>query len=172
MECIKAIKERRSIRKFKNIEIEKEIIQELLDAAQWAPSAGNLQARDFVVVTRKTTKNKLALAALGQNFIEEAPVVIVAVANIGRSSQRYGERGELYALQDTTASVMNILLAAHAKGLATCWVGAFDEEAVSRLLGLPSKTRPIAIIPIGYPDEHPLAPPRMNLNDVVHWETW
>ena len=172
MECIEAIKKRRSIRKFKNIEIEKKIIEELLDAAQWAPSAGNLQARDFVVVSNKTTKQKLTQAALGQGFIEQAPVVIVSVANIGRSSRVYRGRGELYAIQDATAGVMNMLLAAHAKGLATCWVGAFDEETVSKLLGLPNKTRPVAIIPLGYPDEQPSAPPRMDLNNVVHWETW
>ncbi len=98
--------------------------------------------------------------------------MIVAVANIERSSSVYKSRGELYAIQDATAAVMNLLLAAYAKGLATCWVGAFDEHAVSKLLALPHKARPIAIIPLGYSDEKPIAPPRMGLNRAVHWETF
>ncbi len=99
-------------------------------------------------------------------------MAIVVVANIERSSRIYRSRGELYAIQDATAGVENLLLAAHAKGLATCWVGAFDENAVSGILGLPHKTRPVAIIPVGYADETPAAPPRMGLDKVVHRETW
>ena len=172
MECMEAIRERRSIRRFKDTPIERGILEELLNAAQMAPSAGNLQARDFIVVTNRITKQKLAKAALDQSFIERAPIVIVAVANIERSSRVYRSRGELYAIQDGTAGVMNLLLAAHAVGLATCWVGAFDERAVSGLLGLPPGTRPVAIIPLGYGDEKPRAPPRMGLDRIVHREKW
>ena len=172
MECLEAIKGRRSIRKFKDRGIGKEIIEELLDAARMAPSAGNIQARDFIVVTNKITKQKLTKAAFGQAFIEQAPVDIVFVANIERSSRIYKSRGELYAIQDATASVMNLLLAVHDKGLAGCWVGAFDENAVGEILGLPHKTRPVAIIPVGYADEEPGAQTRMELDKVVHWETW
>jgi len=172
MECLEAIEGRRSIRKFKDSSIGKEVIKVLLKAAQMAPSAGNLQARDFIVVSEKRIKEQLTKAALDQSFVEQAPIVIVVVANIERSSLKYGSRGELYAIQDATASVMNLLLAAYSKGLATCWVGAFEENAVRILLGLPHKIKPIAIIPIGYSDEKPSAPPRMELNRVVHLETW
>ena len=172
MECIEAIKGRRSIRKFKDDAIGEEIINELLEAAQMAPSAGNLQARDFVVVLNRVLKQKLRGAALNQSLIEEAPVVIVVVANIGRSARVYKSRGELYAIQDATAAVMNLLLAAHSKGLGTCWVGAFEEYMVTDLLGLPDKTKPVAIIPIGYPDEKPAAPLRMGLDKAVHRESW
>ena len=172
MECIEAIKERRSIRRYKDSVIEEEIIEELLDAAQMAPSAGNLQARDFIVISNKVTKQKLAQAALDQSFIEQAPVVIVVVANINRSSRIYRSRGGLYAIQDATAALMNLLLAAHSKGLATCWVGAFDEYAVSDILAIPPGTTPIAIVPVGYPDEKPKSPSRMGLDKVVHREMW
>ncbi len=172
MECLEAIKGRRSIRRFKNTPVGKEIIEELLGAAQMAPSAGNLQARDFVVVTNKVAKQKLAKAALDQSFIDQAPAAIVAVANIERSARIYRSRGELYAIQDATAAIMNLLLAAHSKGLATCWVGAFDEYAVSELLGLPQRSAPVAVIPLGYSDEKPVAPPRVGLEKVAHWETW
>ncbi len=172
MECLEAIEGRRSIRRFKDSAVGKEVIKELLRAAQNAPSAGNLQARDFVIVSDKRIKEQLTKAALDQSFVEQAPIVIVVVANIERSSLKYGSRGELYAIQDAAASVMNLLLAAYSRGLATCWVGAFNEIAVRILLGLPHKTKPIAIIPIGYPDEKAIAPPRMGLDKVVHWETW
>ncbi|MCZ7383052.1 MAG: nitroreductase family protein [Candidatus Methanoperedens sp.] len=172
MECIETIKGRRSVRRFKAQPVGKEIIEELLDAARMAPSAGNLQARDFIVISNKITKQKLKEAALGQSFIEQAPIVIVAVANIERSSRVYKTRGELYAIQDATASVENILLSACSLGLAACWVGAFDENAVIELLGIPNKTKPIAIIPVGYADEEPVAPPRMGMDKIVHWETW
>ncbi len=172
MECLEAIKGRRSVRKFKDAPVDKEIIKELLDAAQMAPSAGNLQARDFIVVTNKTTKQKLAKAALDQTFIEKAPYIIVSVANIERSSRIYKFRGEFYAIQDATAGIMNLLLAAYSKGLGTCWVGAFDDNAVSEILGLPYKVRPIAIIPVGYSEEEPAAPRRFGLEKIVHWDTW
>jgi nitroreductase len=172
MDCMEAINGRRSVRKFKDRAVGNEIIEELLNAAQMAPSAGNLQGRDYIVVSNKISKQKLKEAALGQSFIEQAPVVIVVVANIERSSRIYRSRGELYAIQDATAGVENLLLAAHSMGLATCWVGAFDENAVSEILGIPHKTRPVAIIPVGYADEAPAAPPRMGLDRVVHRETW
>jgi len=171
-ECIQVINDRRSIRKFKSKELSKQQIEQLLHSAQMAPSAGNLQARDFVVVTKKETKQKLCKAALNQYFIEEAPVVIAVCANYNRSISRYGNRGELYSIQDATASVMNILLTAHSLGLGTCWVGAFYEDKVSEILGIPKSIRPIALIPVGYPDETPIAPPRRSLSEVTHWEKW
>jgi len=170
MECIESIKGRRSIRKFKDQPVEKELVEKLLDAAQMAPSAGNLQARDFIIISDKTTKQKLSKAAMGQSFIEQAPVAIVVIANIERSSRIYRSRGELYAIQDASAGIENLLLAAHSMGLGTCWVGAFDETQVSSLLGIPHRTKPVAIIPVGYPAEQPSAPPRMDR--LVHWEKW
>ena len=170
MECIESIKGRRSIRKFKDQPVEKELVEKLLDAAQMAPSAGNLQARDFIIISDKTTKQKLSKAAMGQSFIEQAPIAIVVIANIERSSRIYRSRGELYAIQDASAGIENLLLAAHSMGLGTCWVGAFDETQVSALLGIPHRTKPVAIIPVGYPAEQPSAPPRMDR--LVHWEKW
>ncbi|NJD53378.1 MAG: nitroreductase family protein [Candidatus Methanoperedens sp.] len=172
MEFMEVIKGRRSVRKFKDLAVGEEIIEELLKAAQMAPSAGNLQARDFIIVTSKITKQKLTKAALGQSFIEQAPVVIVVIANIERSSRIYRSRGELYAIQDATAGIENMLLTAYSMGLGTCWIGAFDENAVSELLGIPDKTLPVAIISAGYPDEQPVMPPRIAMEKIVHRETW
>lgn len=172
MECKEAIRGRRSIRRFKETSLEKELVDELLSLARMAPSAGNLQSRDFVVVTDRTLKHKLAAAALDQSFIEKAPVVIVAVANIGRASRKYGSRGELYAIQDASASVMILLIAAHSMGIGSCWVGAFDEFAVSEQLALPCGTKPIAMVPLGLSDESPVPPPGMEPSKIIHRETW
>lgn len=171
-ECLDAIKDRRSIRRFKETLLGTEMIDELLSLAQMAPSAGNLQSRDFVVVTDKITKKKLAAAALDQSFIEQAPVVIVFVANIERTSRRYGSRGELYAIQDATASVMTLLIAAQSMGISSCWVGAFDDFAVSEILCIPYGKKPVAIVPLGQADESPVPQPKMELTKIVHKEIW
>jgi nitroreductase len=174
METLKAINERRSIRKFKSIDIEENIIEILFNAAQMAPSAGNMQGRDYIIVTDPEIKNQLIKAAYDQKFIGQAPIVIIFIANIERSSNIYGERGLLYAIQDATASVNNLMLAAHDLGLATCWVGAFDEDVVKNILKIPIELelKPVAIIPIGYPDEFPIMPHRMSLDILLHWEKW
>ncbi|MCL6560259.1 MAG: nitroreductase family protein [Firmicutes bacterium] len=81
----------------------------------------------------------------------EAPVVVVVCAEPSRSAQYYGERGRhLYCLQDTAAATQNMLLAATAYGLGSCWVGAFDENQVRDCLGIPPERRPVALIPLGY----------------------
>lgn len=174
METIKAINERRSVRKFKSTDIEENIIEILLNVAQMAPSAGNMQGRDYIIVTDQEIKNQLVKAAYDQKFIGQAPIVIIFIANIERSSNRYGGRGLLYAIQDATASIMNLMLIAHDLGLGTCWVGAFDEDYVKNILEMPVELelKPIAIIPIGYPDEVPIMPQRMSLDKLLHWEKW
>ncbi|MEM1539732.1 MAG: nitroreductase family protein, partial [Candidatus Bathyarchaeia archaeon] len=111
--------------------------------------------------------------ALGQSFIEETPVVIVACADENRSAQGYGMRGKnLYCIQDTAAAVQNIHLAAYSMGLGTCWVGAFMEDEVKKILKIPEGIRPVAIIPVGYPAEKPSPPPRRPLRQIIHYETF
>lgn len=173
MDVLGAIKGRRSIRAFKNQDIQAEIVEELIDAAQWAPSAGNIQPWEFIIVRKPRIKRKLVEAALGQMFIEEAPVVIVVCANEERSSQGYGVRGKtLYCIQDTAAAIQNIHLAAYSLGLGTCWVGAFREEEAREILKIPHGVRPVAIIPVGYPAEVPTARTRIPISQIVHYETF
>jgi nitroreductase len=171
-ECLDAIYQRRSVRTFKSDLIDRDIITKLLQDAQMAPSAGNLQARDFIVVTDSSIKEKLSKAALDQKFLVQAPVVIVLCANIPRSSRVYGSRGELYSIQDATASVMVLMLAAHEMGLATCWVGAFNEKNVAKILMIPPDIRPLCMVPLGYPAETPPTPERMQSTHITHWESW
>ena len=171
-ECLDVIFNRVSIRRFQSRDIDDETITLLLTAGNAAPSAGNLQARDFIVVKSEKTKEKLAKAALRQMFIAEAPVVIVVCANYPRSMRVYGQRGKLYAEQDATAAVENILLAVTALGLGAVWVGAFDENMVSEILDLPEHVRPIAMIPIGFPAESPGRRSRYPIEMLTHYEKW
>ncbi|OYT42027.1 MAG: nitroreductase [Candidatus Altiarchaeales archaeon ex4484_43] len=170
MDILDIIKNRRSIRHFSPRDVESDKIDKILEAAKWAPSAGNLQARDLILIKDPKTRDKIATAALNQGFISEAPIVIVVCANRRRSGYRYGRRGELlYCIQDATASIQNMLLMAHSMGLGSCWVGAFDGEKVREILGIPPEVSPVAIIPIGYPDEIPVTPER---RIEVHENRW
>jgi nitroreductase len=171
MDVLEAIKGRRSIRAYKGDNVSSEIVQKLIEAATWAPSAGNIQPWEFIIVRNPEIKRKLTEAALDQTFIEEAPVVIVVCANEVRSSQGYGTRGKtLYCLQDTAAAIQNIHLTAYSLGLGTCWIGAFREEEARKILKIPEGVRPIAIIPIGYADETRSPRNRRPLNQIVHYE--
>jgi nitroreductase len=173
MDVFEAIKNRRSFRAFTNQPVSEKQLRQLIDAARWAPSAGNTQPWEFILVRRAVAKRKLAEAALDQTFIEEARVVIVVCANKVRSSRTYGDRGvKLYCLQDTAAATQNLLLAAHALGLAACWVGAFKEEEAREVLNIPKGVRPVAIVPIGYPAEKPVVRSRRPVKDFVHYECW
>ena len=172
MDLLRAIRTRRSIRAFRADPVSAERIEPLVDLANLAPSAGNLQARDFVVVSDEAMRKSLAATTFDQAFIADAPVVVVVCANLQRIG-KYGPRGrDLYALQDAAAATENLLLAAHAEGLGSVWIGAFDEGAVVRLLDLPRHVRPVALLPIGEPAEDPAAPERLPLSEILHWDRW
>ena len=172
MDVADAIEGRTSIRAFKDEPIDDEIVQEALRLANLAPSAGNLQARDFIVVRDHRMKKLLMKAALGQDFVEAAPVVIVFCANLERIAH-YGDRGrQLYCLQDVAAAVQNAMLYLHSKGLGSVWVGAFDEDKAAAALNLPSHVRPVAMLPIGYPAERGVHRNRLPLSELVHRESW
>lgn len=173
MDVFEAIKNRRSVRAFTDAPVSDAQVEKLIDAARWAPSAGNIQPWEFVVVRNPEIKSGLREAAGNQSFIEEAPVVIVVCANESRSGQGYGSRGvNLYCLQDTAAAIQNMLLAAQAMDLATCWVGAFHEEQARKVLRIPDGVRPVAMIPVGHAAEKPIARSRRPLSDIIHRETF
>ncbi|MBE0466166.1 MAG: nitroreductase family protein [Candidatus Desulforudis sp.] len=153
---LQAIQNRSSIRRFRPDPVPRELLDQLVEAARWAPNAGNLQPWHFYVVTTPDRRRCLAQAALKQDFVAAAPVCIVVCAEPDRSASHYRERGRtLYCYQDTAAAAQNILLAATAAGLGSCWVGAFHEDRVVACLGIPRGRIPVALIPIGYPDREP-----------------
>ncbi|NOZ82059.1 MAG: nitroreductase family protein [Candidatus Micrarchaeota archaeon] len=162
---------RRSVRKYTKQEVSEKDILDLIDAARFAPSAGNRQPWEFIIVTDEKTRKALTEACFNQEWMMQAPVFIVACINMKIASATYGERGvRLYCIQSVAAAIQNMLLLAEAKGLGTCWVGAFSEQKVSLILECPEYIRPCAIITVGHPAEVPETPFRNSVKDITHFE--
>jgi nitroreductase len=173
VDLFEVIKKRRSIRSYLDKSVENEKLQSILEAGNSAPSAGDLQAYEIVVVKDQKRKEAVSRAARDQEFIAQAPVVLVVLANQRRSYGRYDKRGvNLYSVQDATIATSYMQLAATALGLATCWVGAFSDSAVAEVINadMSEGLVPVAILPIGYADESPPSTPRRTLSDLVHNE--
>jgi nitroreductase len=168
-----AISKRQSIRVFKPREVEKAKLIRILEDANKAPSAGNLQARDFIVVLDESRKKEIAAAALEQRFVAEAPVVVVICANKARSSSKYGRRGaNLYCILDAALAAQNLMLSCLEEGLSSCYVGAFNEKKLRKILAIPKTVLPIGIFPIGHPNEKPYHTDRLPTEHIMHWEDW
>jgi nitroreductase len=164
---------RRMIRKFRADPVSDERVRRLVRAAMRAPSAGHTQPWDYVVVRDAAMRRRLARAALSQMFVADAPVVVVPCADRSRSRGRYGPKeGDHYAVIDTAFSSLLLLLAVAEEGLGACFVGAFDEEQVSRVLDLPALVRPLAVVPIGVRAERPRRLKLRALDDALHVERW
>jgi nitroreductase len=184
MELFEAINTRRSVRKFQDRSVEPEKLEQVLEAARMAPSWANLQCWRFVVVTDAGAKKTLSelsfvesfFAPLGYKFnpaqkaLAEAPVVIVACADPEKSGSIWDQR---YYLADLGVAAQNLMLAAHALGLGSVFVGVFDEDRVKALLGIPSNIRVVGLFPLGYPEgEKKGGPPRKPLAEIVCHGGW
>jgi len=160
-----------SCRDFLPEEIPEEDIVKLLEAAVAAPTGGSLQPWRFVVAANRELRQGLARAAHNQGFVALAPVVVAVCALPDVSGHHYGERGRsLYCIQDTAAAAQNLLLAATEMGYGSCWVGAFDEQRVTRVLDLPRGWRPVALIPLGRAASKPQRTGRMDVGKVTLWK--
>ena len=149
-------KKRHAVRSYQSRNLSRRDLEAILAAADSAPSAGGLKAREILVVTDDATRKRLIEAANGQEFVAQAPVVIVFWAVPSRSAAKYGARGrDLFALQDATIAASFAWLQAVASGLAACWVGAFDDDAVTSIFRgkIGPDWRPIALLPVGYAAE-------------------
>jgi nitroreductase len=173
MDVSEVIAKRRSIRTYKKQDLPQGTVEKLLEAARQAPSAGNVQPWEFVVLSTQKGKQDVAAAAFGQKSLEEASAVIVVCADEKRAFEAYGVRGKtLFCFQDTAVAVQNILLTACSLSLGTCWIGAFKEDEVRAVINAPLHMRPVALIPVGYPAEAPKARPRRPIGEVMHKETF
>ena len=168
-DILKTIKERRSVRRYQNRAVPAEIAEELKEALIWAPSAANLQARKFYFVFNPETRNQLAENTSANNkiFMSQAPLIIVACADELKMN-KFGERGKnVYLITDIASSLENASLAAHERGLGSCWVGNFEEEAVRKILNLPANLKPLLILTVGYPAETPAVKARVSVDEAV-----
>ena len=168
MDFFDVVKIRQSIRAFQDTPIDPAAIQQILETINHAPSAGNLQSYEVYLVTNRDVIQSLARSTSGQDFIAQVPLVLVFCAHPARSAQRYRERGtSLYCIQDATIACAYAQLAVTALGLASVWVGAFNEEAVRAAIGVGHELRPVAFLPIGYAAETPERRSRRALVELV-----
>ncbi len=155
-EVIECIFNRRSIRALKPDPIPATDIELMLRCLEAAPSAGNLQPWFFYVIKNDALKKKLCELSFEQKAVEQAPVVFAICAKPAESAAEYGKTGtELFCIQDTAAAVQNLLLAVHDMGYAAVWIGVVKEAEIAECLGLPRDERPLALVPVGLPDETP-----------------
>ena len=167
------VKKRRMCREFLDRDVPQEKIDRILNLASRYPSAGHTEPQEFIVVRDQRVKHDLARAALDQMFVAQAPLVIVVVSDVRRSSRRYGERGvHFFSIIDGAFVAMLILLAVVDEGLGACFVGSFYDQEVQDVLGLPQDVRPIGIIPIGYCAEEPRRFPRRSRAQIVHLDRY
>jgi nitroreductase len=168
------VRRRTMIRAYKSDPVPEEKIQRLLEYAVRAPSAGNLQPWEFIVVKDPEVRARLAKAAGGQQSVATAPLIIATCADIQRVGSKYGARGSFYSLVDAAFASLLILLGVVEQGLGACFVGAYDPQEVAKIFALPDHVRPVGLITIGYPAEKPrkTRTPKIPLSKLVHYEKW
>ena len=171
MSVLDTIRERRSVRVYKSDPIPTESLLRVIEAARLAPSGKNLQPWKFIVVQDKELKKKLAKASNAQDFIAEAPLVLVACGfpeECYRSMGRYMKSWPV----DVTIALEHLILQAQEEGLGTCWIGSFEEVEVKSLLSVPENVRVLALTPLGYPGEIPESRGRKSIEEIVSYDSF
>ena len=170
MDIYEVIRTRRSIRSYSEKPIPEDILLKVLEAARIAPSANNIQPWKFIVVKEKAGREEVALACMGQRFIGEAPVVVVA-CGLPTPSKIGGYASSV--LVDVAIAMDHLTLAARAEGLGTCWIGAFDNGVIKRLLAIPDDVQVVAVTPLGYSEGGFRGPGRRNsLSEILASEKY
>lgn len=171
MTVLEAIQKRRSVRKYKSDPLPGDVLGRVLEAARLAPSGKNFQPWRFILVRSAETKERLARAAADQMFIAEAPVIVVACADPEASYAKMGRYMKSWPV-DVACALEHLMLQAADEGLGTCWIGAFEEQAVKNILGVPDGIRVLALTPLGYPADVPFSRGRKSLEEIVSEEKY
>jgi nitroreductase len=169
LSVLDVIKARASIRSYKDKPIPKQALLDILEAARLAQSADNRQPWEFVAVTDPITKKKLVQAAGNQAFVGEASAVLVCLANPRESASVGPFEGFLI---DLAIAIENMALSAWDLGIGSCWIGAYNEEMVKALLGVPRNLRIVSLLTLGYPDERPGPKHRKELDEIIHYQKY
>ena len=169
MDVFKAIKNRRSIREFKADSVPEEKLKRILEAARLAPSAHNEQEWKFIVVRDLEKRKKLAKAALKQDFIAKAPLVIVAVAT--NPTHIMANEVPAYAV-DLAIAVEHMALQAVEEGFGTCWIGTFSQRGVKEILEIPEEYKVVTLMPLGFPADSPRKKIRKKLEEIVSYDRY
>jgi nitroreductase len=168
MDVSQAIQSRYSCRRYEDKPVEDAKLQPILEAARQAPSAKNLQDWRFVVVRDKALREKLAIAANNQTFIENAGAIIVACT----ASDHVMRCGQAIGPIDVSIAMEHMCLQATELGLATCWIGSFYPDKVRSVVGIPEHINIIELLALGYPADSPKEHRREPLESIVNFETW
>ena len=166
MDVQEAIRARKSIRKYSSKEIPEEKLTKMLEAMRLAPSAKNLQPWKFIIISDEEIKKKLIPACREQTFIADAPIIVVGCALLSEAWGGMGGYMSSYPI-DLAIALDHLTLAAVEEGLGTCWIGAFDEGEVKKILEVPDDIKVIALIPLGYPEREPNPRPRKELAEII-----
>jgi len=169
MDVLVAISQRSSVRAYKDTAVEEDKLNKVLEGARLSPSSNNRQEWKFIVVKNKETRKKLANAAFGQSFIGEAPVIIVACATESKLVMLCGQSAHTV---DVSIACAFMILQAYELGLGTCWIGAFKEDEVKKILKISEGVRVVAMIPLGYPNQPPSQKSRKGLDQIVCYEKY
>ncbi len=171
MNIYEVIDTRLSVRKYKPDEVPDEVLNRGMNALRKAPSAGNNQPWRLIVVEDQSMRKKLSEATVGQEFIGNAPVIIVAC---GWKDKAYSKMGGYWNSLpvDVTIALDHLTLAAAAEGLGTCWIGDFKENEVKKLLGIPGDVMIISLMSLGFPLVPSKPRPRKDLSEIVCREQW
>ena len=170
MEFYEVIKTRRSIRSYKDTPIQEKVMERVLEATRISPSGHNRQFWKFYIVENEEKKEAIAKACGEQMWIAEAPAVIVAVGyHIPYS--RGGYMGDMTFMMDVSIAFTQLILAARAEGLGTCWIGAFRNDEVKAAMDLPEDENVVAVTPIGFPDKGVFSEntSRKSLEEITEW---
>lgn len=166
MDFLEVVKKRKSIRRFKDKQVEEEKIRKILEVVRQAPSAGNLQPYKVFVVKNLKKRQAIASAGYNQEALAQAPIIFVFCIAPWISGQYYGRRGEeLYAVEDGSIACAYAQLAATNLGLSSCWIATFNNRAIRDILS--AELIPIALLPIGYPAEDPLRPDKKEVEKIA-----
>ncbi len=167
MDVLSLLKSRRSIRVYQEKPLPQDLLLKILEAGRWAPTGANLQPWHFIVVQDPETRKEIGKIArfffIKSSHVEKAPVLIAL--GFDTKKGRYGR-------YDVTLAGGNMMTMAQSLGIGTCWIGAFDEGRLKEILSIPEYIEIVGLITLGYPDEKAEIPPRVELEKIVHWETW
>jgi nitroreductase len=171
MSVLDVIQQRRSVRAYKKDPIPEESLFRVLEAARLSPSGKNLQPWKFILVRDSALKKKLAKASNDQNFIAEAPLIVVACGFPDECYRAMGRYMQSWPV-DVTIALEHLILQAQEEGLGTCWIGSFEEKEVKSLLDVPEHVKVLALTPLGYPAEMPEFRGRKSLEKIISYDSF
>ena len=169
MDFIELVKSRYSVRSYQPRPLEQDKLDRVLEAVRLAPSGSNRQPWKFVVVRDAEVRQQLVAACSNQQFIAEAPVVVAGVGLTPDRSMRCEVPGDPV---DVAIAMEHLALAAAAEGLGTCWIGAFDQDQVRKVLGIPESAKVVQVMTLGYPADAPRPKTRKSLGEIVCYDRW